>query len=76
MVQNIQTGTEIAVGTGDTVSVLFQVVWPYETGETADDISSNDEIDTYWGEKSYNYTYDVDEYAIEVTMRLEVVQDI
>ncbi len=76
MVQNIQTGTEVDVDIGDTVNVLFKVVWPYETGDTEDEINANDEIDTYWGEKSYNYTYDVDEYAIEVTMRLEVVQDI
>ena len=69
-------GTEIPIGTTDTVNVLFKVVWPYETGTTETEISSNDEIDTYWGKKAYSYTYSTGEYAIEVTMRLEVIQDI
>ena len=69
-------GTEISVGTQDSVTVLFKVTWPYETGSNANEISDNDVIDTFWGEKSYSYTYGTGEHAIEITMRLEVVQDI
>ena len=68
-------GTEISLGTSETATVSFTVSWPYETGSDEDEINENDEIDTFWGEKAYSYTYGTGEYAIEVTMRLEVVQD-
>ena len=69
-------GTEVPLGTSETATVSFTVSWPYETGSNEDEISENDEIDTFWGEKAYSYTYGTGEYAIEISMRLEVIQDV
>ena len=69
-------GTEVPLGTSETATVSFTVSWPYETGSDEEEISENDEIDTFWGEKAYSYTYGTGEYAIEISMRLEVIQDV
>lgn len=57
--------SEIPVGTIGTFSV--QLDWPYESG--------NDELDTFWGKKSYQYQQDYpDETQIEINVKLTASQ--
>lgn len=56
---------EIPVGTVGTFSVHLD--WPYESG--------NDELDTYWGKKSYQYQQDhPDEKQIQINVKLVASQ--
>ena len=60
-----------------TTTIEYKVRWPYETG-TGNTLAANDAIDTYWGEKAYDYYHDPltqgDVYCIEVELLVTATQ--
>ena len=68
-------GLETIMQTGDTTIIKFEVVWPYETGDTDLQIDNNDIIDTQWGKAAYEFYEDGgDKYCIRVDLHIEAVQ--
>ena len=58
----------VSSSTGKTTFTL-KTVWPYESG--------NDELDTYWGSKSYEFSSNnPDSPSIEITVRISAIQDV
>lgn len=68
-------GTDEIMQTGASTDIVFKVNWAYEIGDTEDEIATNDEIDTYWGNKAYKYMQNNSEkYTIEVKLNIQAVQ--
>jgi len=75
-------GTEIVLTTGDSKTVTYEVVWPYESTDDADRLESFDTIDTQMGNKAYEYfeahKNDTDEKTkdcIFIKLVMKAVQD-
>jgi hypothetical protein len=61
----IDNGSELAENTTSTFTISLE--WPYESG--------NDDVDTFWGEKAYQYyTSNVNENSFHIEIKLEAVQ--
>jgi hypothetical protein len=61
-------------------TISYSVTWPYETGTGIANITANDEIDTEWGERAYNYYHNpsnppAEHYCIEVNLTVIAVQN-
>lgn len=68
-------GSQHAMITDEETAISFRVSWEYETGDTDDEIESNDEIDTYWGSRAYQYAAEnTDNYSIKVKIKVQAVQ--
>ena len=51
-------GTKIALATGDSKVVKYEVVWPYEGTTNANALAGYDSIDTQYGNEAYYYYED------------------
>ena len=73
---NPYNGTPLPMPTTGEVDIRFTVDWPYETGNNASSIATNDAIDTYYGEAAHQFMIDhPDEDSIRVQMKIVAVQN-
>lgn len=65
------------IQTGESTQILLQVQWDYESGTVTDGIAEGDELDTYWGMKSYEYMNDTanpEKYSVQIDLTIKAVQ--
>ena len=73
---NPYNGTPLPMPTTGEVDIRFTVDWPYETGDNASSIATNDAIDTYYGEAAHQFVINhPDEDSIRVQMKIVAVQN-
>lgn len=53
--QDYDVDGEYKLEVGETEEVQLLISWPFETGETKQQIETNDAIDTEWGERAYEW---------------------
>ena len=68
-------GTVIPMSKNDVTTITFKINWEYERGETPEEIAEADALDTYWGNKAYDFAQtNPDDYSIEVKINVKAVQ--
>lgn len=75
-------GTEMVLSTGDSKTVTYEVMWPYESTDDEDELDEYDAIDTAYGNEAYTYyeahKNDTDETTkdcIYIKLVMKAVQD-
>lgn len=70
-------GSTVIMPTGDSTVIKIMVTWDYETGDDENTIAGNDTIDTYWGNKAYQYRLDNpdDPYGIHIKAIVQAEQN-
>lgn len=73
----------VYMSTGESAVVTMMVSWDYQTGTTDEEKEINDEIDTLWGNKAYDYYNDklnttddeeIQKYCIEIHVNVKAEQ--
>ena len=79
---DLYDGTEMVLSTGDSKTVKYELVWPYESTNDAEQLDAFDAIDTEMGNRAYEYfeehKNDTDEKTkdcIYIKLVMKAVQD-
>lgn len=68
-------GKTIEMPSTEVVTIEFKVNWDYEKGATEAEIEANDQIDTEWGNKAYEYMQtNPDAYSIIIHVDIKATQ--